>query len=573
MGSVELHLGDCLEIMKALPDQSIHAIVTDPPAGISFMGKSWDKDKGGRDNWIAWMEQVARECLRLIKPGGHALVWAIPRTSHWTAMAWENAGWEVRDRIAFAFGSGFPKALDVGKAIDAMNGAEREVVTQSAHHCDGRKSAIWGAEERGRVITAPATDAAKQWDGWKSALKPAIEDWWLFRKPLDGTIAENVLKHGVGALNVEGCRVPSKETTGWGGGGSRMYEGGLSREGGEARLTDAGRYPSHLIHDGSEDVVRCFPETIQIDRRMFVIQRHPRNNGSGCVYGKDENLDPQPAYSDSGSASRFFQCCPFEDEDFEATRLFYAAKAGKSDRNEGCEETLVTRYDVPIGGRLCKDVVMELVTSLQKATSESTVKWLIGESGRSIMGLCQADFLSTTLMVISRITTSQILNSLTPSLISVFTQVASCEVESGGSHAENAESLSGPSSITTNESRVELVHGASHAVSKMLPLISDAENWKPLTNIHSTVKPLSLMRYLCKLITPPGGAVLDCFMGSGSTGKAALLEGFDFIGIEQDADYFEIAKKRIEHADRKVRGIVREPVPGGDVQAGLFGEE
>jgi len=430
----------------------VEAVVTDPPAGINFMGKSWDRDKGGRDNWIAWMESVALECLRLIRPGGHALVWALPRTSHWTAMAWENAGWEVRDRIAFAFGSGFPKALDVGKAIDAMAGAEREVVTQSAHHCDGRKSAIWGAEERGRVITAPATEAAKQWDGWKSALKPAIEDWWLFRKPLDGTIAENVLKHGVGALNVEACRVGTKEdmnpkdfddTKRTSPKFDKIFRKGVLR--GRIGQTPNGRYPSHLIHDGSEDVVMCFPETtsgIPGIRR----KEHETNAMSGrlAITGKQEC-----GIGDSGSASRFFQCCPFEEEDFEATRLFYTAKAGKSDRNEGCEEL---------------------------------------ESCKAGVGA----------------------------------------LRDGGRRSE------------------------------------------PRGNSHPTVKSLSLMRYLCKLITPPGGTVLDCFLGSGSTGKAARLEGFDFIGIEQDADYFEIAKKRIEHADRKARGIVRDPVPGGGVQAGLF---
>ncbi|NCB17880.1 MAG: site-specific DNA-methyltransferase, partial [Synergistales bacterium] len=329
---MKLYHGDCLEVMRTLEAGSADAVVTDPPAGIAFMGKSWDKDKGGRNNWIAWMESVALECLRLIRPGGHALVWALPRTSHWTAMAWESAGWEVRDRIAFAFGSGFPKALDVGKAIDAMAG---ETPSHDGYLPNGKK-ACYGAGFGGgtkTAITAPATEAAKQWGGWKSALKPAIEDWWLFRKPLDGTIVENVLKHGVGALNVEACRVPSKESTGWGGGGSRMYEGGLSREGGEARLTDAGRYPSHLIHDGSEDVVMCFPETtsgIPGIRR----KEHETTSMSGKlgITGKQEC-----GIGDSGSASRFFQCCPFEDEDFEATRLFYAAKAGKSDRNEGCE--------------------------------------------------------------------------------------------------------------------------------------------------------------------------------------------------------------------------------------------
>lgn len=458
--------GDCLEVMKTLEAGSVDAVVTDPPAGIAFMGKAWDKDKGGRDNWIAWMEQVARECLRMIKPGGHALVWAIPRTSHWTAMAWENAGWEVRDRIAFAFGSGFPKALDVGKAIDAMAGAEREVVGQGRP--SGKVRRIYGAMAGNNLLTAPSTDAAKQWDGWKSALKPAIEDWWLFRKPLDGTIAENVLKHGVGALNVDGCRVEAgndiieddgkrinmKRGTiaeGYDRPNSTMFRTGKPVLRGGPN-NPKGRYPSHLIHDGSEDVVMCFPETSSPSGASY---RRASENRSMSGANIERGLSPN-GFGDSGSASRFFQCCPFENEDFEATRLFYGAKAGKSDRNEGREEL---------------------------EEREGGIK---NTSGR---GFSESD--------------------------------------------------------------------------PMRPVLN--------RNIHPTVKSLSLMRYLCKLITPPGGTVLDCFMGSGSTGKAARLEGFDFIGIEQDADYFEIAKKRIEHADRKVRGIVREPVPGGGVQAGLFG--
>ena len=452
MVSVDLRLGDCLEIMKEIPTGSITAVVTDPPAGISFMGKSWDRDKGGRDNWIAWMEQVARECLRLIKPGGHALVWALPRTSHWTATAWENAGWEVRDRIAFAFGSGFPKALDVGKAIDAMAG---ETPSHDGYLPNG-KNACYGAGFGGgtkTAITAPSTEAAKQWDGWKSALKPAIEDWWLFRKPLDGTIAENVLKYGVGALNIDGCRVESgtdytelNVTQG----GDHFSIGSEKKSRGTKFTPASGRYPSHLIHDGSEEVVMCFPETTSgvpgIRRK-----EHETTAMSGrlAITGKQES-----GFADSGSASRFFQCCPFEEEDFEATRLFYTAKAGKSDRNEGCEE------------------------------------------------------------------------------------------------------------LEEREGGIKNTSGRGFSESDPMPPVLNR-------NIHPTVKSLSLMRYLCKLITPPCGTVLDCFLGSGSTGKAARLEGFDFIGIEQDADYFEIAKKRIEHADRKARGVVREPVPGG-VQVGLF---
>jgi site-specific DNA-methyltransferase (adenine-specific) len=200
-GRAVLYLGDCLEVLRGLEPGSIDAVVTDPPAGIGFMGQDWDHDKGGRAAWIAWMTDVARECLRVLKPGGHALVWALPRTSHWTATAWEDAGFEVRDRVAHVFGSGFPKSLDVSKAIDAAAGAEREVVGVSDHihsrgantaypKCPGETAAA--AEqtaERGNCITAPATPAARQWAGWGTALKPAVEDWWLLREPLAGTVA------------------------------------------------------------------------------------------------------------------------------------------------------------------------------------------------------------------------------------------------------------------------------------------------------------------------------------------------------------------------------------------------
>jgi site-specific DNA-methyltransferase (adenine-specific) len=181
------------------------------------MGKDWDKDKGGRGAWIDWMSQIAAECLRVLKPGAHALVWAIPRTSHWTATAWEDAGFEVRDRIAHIFGSGFPKSLDVSKAIDKMHGAERKSVgvNQYASRRTGagkmgtfenRGAGLGGAESS--IITAPATEAAKQWEGWGTALKPAVEDWWLLRKPIsESSIAANVLRWGTGGVNVDGCRV------------------------------------------------------------------------------------------------------------------------------------------------------------------------------------------------------------------------------------------------------------------------------------------------------------------------------------------------------------------------------
>jgi hypothetical protein len=278
-----LYNGDCREVMKALADCSVDAVVTDPPAGISFMGKAWDHNKGGRNAWVAWLTEVMRECLRVLKPGGHALVWALPRTSHWTGWAIESAGFEVRDRVSHLFGTGFPKSLDVSKAIDAAASKTREAVEllkdelrrifdvsgltlavlneRCGFEASGylRKSSTWasvlpsldkwwkmrevigcddslsfefkdierkviglnpwtnsvnhfvpGADHTLRTrlsITAPTTDAAKQWSGWGTALKPACEDWWLCRKPLAGTIAENVLQHGTGGLNIDGCRI------------------------------------------------------------------------------------------------------------------------------------------------------------------------------------------------------------------------------------------------------------------------------------------------------------------------------------------------------------------------------
>ncbi len=215
---VILHEGDCLDRFKTLPDNSIDSIVTDPPGGISFMNKAWDSDKGGRDHWIIWMAQVAAECLRVIKPGGHALVWALPRTSHWTATAWENAGWEVRDRVAHLFGSGFPKS----------------------HNLDG------------------------DWKGWVTALKPACEDWWLLRKPLIGRVLENVLAHGTGVLNIDATRVASDDCN-----STQMQrqnsdrvtwndECGFAADHVQPTYNSAGRWPANVIHDGSDEVLEAF---------------------------------------------------------------------------------------------------------------------------------------------------------------------------------------------------------------------------------------------------------------------------------------------------------------------------
>jgi site-specific DNA-methyltransferase (adenine-specific) len=206
--------GDCLEVMRSLPDNSVDSIVTDPPAGIAFMGKAWDSNKGGRKQWCAYMEERFAEALRICKPGGHALVWALPRTSHWTATALEDAGWEVRDICVHLFGGGFPKSMAIDKAIDKAAGVEREVVgsgkgrtgTAAAPH--GSSFSDDNYQWPGNFnITAPATPEAKQWEGFGTALKPAHENWILCRKPIKGTISGNVLEWGVGGIHVDACRV------------------------------------------------------------------------------------------------------------------------------------------------------------------------------------------------------------------------------------------------------------------------------------------------------------------------------------------------------------------------------
>lgn len=397
---VNLFNADCLDFLKTLPENSIDSIVTDPPAGISFMGKQWDTNHGGRDQWISVFADVARECLRIIKPGGHALVWAIPRTSHWTATAWENGGWEIRDRIAHLFGSGFPKSHDVGKAIDKNAGAEREVIGQ--YRARGAARTLTGgnyggggnnkAEHDYIVQTAPSTDKAKQWDGWGSALKPAIEDWWLFRKPLTGKIVENVLEWGTGSINIDACRVDgsvkSVPQPAFNSPTGRVY-GFQTGEGrsGEFSQSAKGRWPANLIHDGSDEALSVFPVAGKNNSSV-------RSNGfvDSAVYG-DSN---KPYHSLRG----------YNEQAGSASRFFYCAKASRKDRNEG---------------------------------------------------------------------------------------------------------LNGP-------------------------------------NTHPTVKNTVLMRYLCRLITPPKGIVLDPFMGSGSTGKAAIMEDFSFIGCEIDEMYFSIAAERIRFA-------------------------
>jgi DNA modification methylase len=411
MKTSEVICGDCLIEMAKMSENSIDAIVTDPPYGLSFMGKDWDHGIPGTHFW--------QEALRVSKPGAHMLAFGGTRTHHRLMVAIEDAGWGIRDCLMWIYGSGFPKSLDISKAIDKQSGVEREVIGIAAGM--GKQNPEWNGTAKGRKensfkpeyeLTLPSTGAAKQWNGWGTALKPAWEPIILCRKPVEGTIAENILKWGVGGINIDACRVLASEKD-----QQLMEQGRLSNRtirAGEVakgygmkpeglRLTTQstlGRFPANFIHDGSQDVLDLFPDTGKSTGGRTIKRSGGGNVGSGKKSEKEWSND-DPGYGDFGSAARFFYC----------------AKASRAERNIGLED---------------------------------------------------------------------------------------------------------PATQIKEEKK----------------------------NAHPTVKPLELMRYLCRLITPPNGMILDPFGGSGSTGIAAMKEGFNSILIEIEQESVDIARLRIAGATK-----------------------
>jgi len=421
---IVLHLGDCLQVLKELPDNSVDSIVTDPPYGISFMGKKWDYDVPSIEIWT--------ECLRVLKPGGHALVACGTRTQHRMAVNLEDAGFEIRDIVAWIYGSGFPKSHNIGKAVDKLQGNERDIVGTKADLArDGAKRKPENHDVDGtqnlHIKTnwdAAITKGSSPYEGQGTALKPSMELWTLCRKPFKGTVAENVLKYGTGGLNIDGCRVEGKprltgtlkkgeeiksEPSSYKGSGTRDLQTGYDERMKQGNL---GRFPANAIHDGSDEVVGLFPDT-----KSGIAVRH---NSGGNTFGGNNSKPPMDdiGYKDSGSAARFF----------------YTAKASKSERNRGLEGF---------------------------------------------------------------------------------------------------------------EEKQKIFNGQSDKHSTDIKDVEKRFTTQPSANNHPTVKPIALMKYLCKLITPTKGICLDPFMGSGSTGVACKEEGFGFIGIERDLDYFKIAEARI----------------------------
>lgn len=447
--------------LKELADESIHAIVTDPPyhlttdkkggtgpaslninspAGRSristgFMGKQWD----GGD--IAFDPALWAECLRVLKPGGYLLAFGGARTYHRLACAIEDAGFEIRDQIMWVYGSGFPKSLDVSKAIDKAAGVERRVISEGRPvkrmipGADQDATGSW-IKDNGRVYvptaTEAATEAARKWEGWGTALKPAHEPIVVARKPLVGTVVANVLKYGTGAINIGACRiegepVPINKLEEWSGFGQ------MERPSYEQTMNTEGRWPANLIHDGSDEVLDAFPNA---PGQLADIKYDADERKTGNIYGKMKRGHEPSAdkiYTENGGTNFAMKPGARRLDTGSAARFFYCAKAGREDRNEGCEHL---------------------------PESTASVQWD---------------------------PTSAI----------------------GKEHLE--------------------------------------KGWGKAKNNHPTVKPTDLMRYLVRLVTPPSGTVLDCFAGSGSTLKAALLEGFDCIGIEGEAEYIPIIKARCDH--------------------------
>jgi site-specific DNA-methyltransferase (adenine-specific) len=454
------------------------------------MGKVWDRNL----NHGAW----ATEALRVLKPGAHLLAFGGTRTFHRLTCALEDAGFEIRDCLSWLYGSGFPKSLDVSKAIDKAAGAEREVVGRVAGM--GKQNPEWNGTAQGRAAnsfkpeydaTIPATEAAQRWQGWGTALKPAWEPIILARKPLAGNVASNVQAYGTGALNIDGTRIEGKWTTWRRGDGSINPDAGFADEyvNGSERPQDvrnpehpAGRWPANVVLD-PEAAALLDEQTGELPAGVATKRNLPDEGARQNVNLKARTQRGEDVgYGDRGGASRFFFVA--ESDSHEAT---LPTDAQGSDGDRGAGNNAATS--------------LPEVSGLERGGSFSAA---------SMRG--------------------------TPADLTRFRYVPKADREERERGLEHF-----PRRKLTDD-------GYGSIQEPILDRATPRENWTPhrAANHHPTVKPVELMRWLCGLITPPGGTVLDPFAGSGSTGIAALREGFSFIGIEREAEYVEIARARIQ---------------------------
>jgi hypothetical protein len=540
---------DCLDVLRQMPDNCVDAVVTDPPYGLEFMGKDWDRGIPGIAFW--------GEMLRVVKPGAHLLAFGGTRTWHRLAVALEDAGWEIRDTLMWLYGSGFPKSIAIDKAIDRTLQVKREVIGKNpnARPNSGRTGGIMG-EARGAVfnteLTAPASDAARQWQGWGSALKPAWEPVLLCRKPLsEPTLAANVLRWGCGGLNIDECRISlpaGDEKVGGFGNGKVGYGGGEAR-GVEWQMKTNGRWPANacLTHNfgcRKIGVKRVKPKegyrpnpvgvqadgNIQFTEKPVGYQKGSYTEPDGCeevaawecargpdgevicpvemldlqsgevgswlekpvdrpedernpygIYGSDSRARTITTYADTGGASRFFKQCTYGDEDWLCA--------------PGCPLRLLDEQ----GGELHSNSKPGMVRHLDSpfgVGNNFVVQAAYGDTGGA----------------------------------SRFFYCGKAARRERWFFCTDCQEAYPPGDKEQ--------HGHGHV---------DAEGRQTWQHIvwHPTQKPLNLVKWLVRLVTRPGGIILDPFLGTGTTALAAKLEGFHFVGIDSDPIFCRIAERRL----------------------------
>ena len=579
-----LHLGDCRTVLATLDDASIDAIVCDPPYELGFMGKAWD------NTGIAYDVTVWQQCLRVLKPGGHLVAFGGSRTYHRLAVAIEDAGFEIRDQIQWIYGSGFPKSLDVSKALDKVTGKQGTGFVIAGH--DGRnadmKQDLSFRSDYGYKY-APATDLAKQWQGWGTALKPAHEPAVLARKPLIGTVADNVTAWGVGALNIDGTRIATDDNLGGGsyGGvfsGSRDEHGNLPKAIGSG---DKGRWPANVILD---------EEAAQIlDGQSGHSDGKRKNNAiTQNAYSTFSSPSTTTRHPDSGGASRFFYTVPNEYN----CCLCYNTCAKDMTTEEICKHILVSNaanhgwtiqetneFTVHVNALLTQNAQLALnvksaipqcalcATSIAVALAE--IKTLGFNQQKCELILAYMPKFASSILIQNLVSFAELWGNTdtiptTQNLLMLYgsalhaienyiKQESKARVGGDNDQVQATRFLyNAKASKSEREAGLYYEEWQSAGVAgwNSESMEYRIENGVPTNpkappsqraNHHPTVKPLSLMRYLVRLVTPKGGKVLDPFMGSGSTGCAAVLEGCDFVGIDITPEYMAIAQKRIAH--------------------------
>ena len=532
------------------------AIVTDPPYGLEFMGKEWDHGIPGIPFWT--------EALRVAKPGCHLLAFGGTRTFHRLACAIEDAGWEIRDTLMWVYGSGFPKSHNL----------------------------------------------KDEWEGWGTALKPAWEPIILARKPLDGTVAANVQKWGCGSINIDGCRVGIDDTErsvidnrsgGQVADNTGKWQGpGVARQIGERfKSNSSGRWPANLIHDGSEEVLELFPQS-----KDGVAVKHRGVSSNGITgWGKCPPGTPDIGYGGSGSASRFFMCCPPDETMVDKTGFsMYNIDISNEGEVSICGRILenqrvgfitigaiqeVGKFTNAVEQLFCgknttenfqRDIVSIIETAIKLMTELKTLNVSPSKSITTFIQECEK-----TIGLLAALKKENVKDAKNISRLITFKNeaqalirdiVKSVNAKSCGNGEIKTESIGTPI-IEHTASRIKYCAKASRAEreagcegmdAKVQPATYgdigpmdgnprkvDTGHIQRIRNAHPCVKPLALMRYLCGLVTPPNGIILDPFMGSGTTGMAAKIEGFGFIGIEKEQEYIEIAERRIEATEWRAR--------------------